>query len=157
MHSQTQWTPSAANKRRAEKRKSTHYSNMSAVAFAGILLALLMLWIGQPITHPKVSVDMAKTLNAHNELGANREDAMIIAVERDGKIYLGQTQVELSDIPQKLGEYVEAGSEKKVYLRPDARCKNGDVAAVLKEIQRAGITNVAILTEKAKIPDPPVL
>jgi biopolymer transport protein TolR len=148
MHSKAHWTPSAANKRRAEKRKSGSYSSMSAVAFAGILLALLMLWIGQPVRHSKGSVDMAKAYNAHNELGANREDAMIIAVARDGKIYFGPSQVELSDIPKQIRDYVQAGSEKKVYVRPDARCKNRDVAAVLSEIQAAGITKVAILTEK---------
>src|ERR1700735_1463198 len=117
MHSQTQWTPSAANKRRAEKRKSMHYSNMSAVAFAGILLALLMLWIGQPVTHQKgMSVDLARVVNAHSEPGARREDAIIIAIQRDGKIYINATQVERSDIPRIVGEYLRSGSEKKVYI-----------------------------------------
>ena len=121
MRTQAQWTPSAANKRRAEKRKSTYYSSLSAVGVAAIFLALLMLWIGQPITHSKASVDMAKAYNAHNELGANREDAMIVAVSRGGKIYFGQSQVEVSDIPKQIRDYVEAGSEKKVYVRADAR------------------------------------
>jgi biopolymer transport protein TolR len=156
MHSQTQWTPSAANKRRAEKRKSTHYSNVSAVAFAAVLLAILMLWIGQPITHPKGSVDMARAYNAHSEPGANRDDAMIIAVARDGRIYFNGSQVEIGDIRKQISDSVQAGSERKVYVRPDARCKNGDVEAMLREIQQAGITNIAILTEKVKLPGPVV-
>jgi biopolymer transport protein ExbD len=42
--------------------------------------------------------------------------------------------------------------DKKVYLRPDARAKYGDVTRVIDQLQLSGVTSVAFLTEKRRTP-----
>jgi biopolymer transport protein TolR len=145
----TDWSPSRANALRAAKRKSTYVSGINAAAFAAIMLVILYLFIQwRPNTHVKGSVDMANLANAHVLPRAGREDAMIVAIARDGKIYFCAHQVESQDLPRLIAEYVAAGSERKVYVRPDARARYSDVKIVLDEINRSGVTQVAFLTEK---------
>jgi biopolymer transport protein TolR len=54
--------------------------------------------------------------------GANRDDAMIAAVTRDGRIYFGAEQIpSAADLPAKIQGSVSRGSERRVYIKADAR------------------------------------
>jgi biopolymer transport protein ExbD len=55
----------------------------------------------------------------------------------------------MSNLVPLLREGVREGSERKVYLRADARAKYGEVKAVLDQIRLAGIENVAFMTVEA--------
>ena len=72
--------------------------------------------------------------------GALREDAMLISVTRDGNIFFGTHRIRSSDLPASIRESVRRGSERKVYLKVDARAKYGDAAAVIDEIRLVGIS-----------------
>ncbi len=79
---------------------------------------------------------------------ALREDAMLISVSRDGNVFFGTHQVRYNDLPESIRESVRHGSERKIYLKVDARAKYGDAALVIDQIRQAGIQNVGIITEQ---------
>jgi len=79
---------------------------------------------------------------------AVREDALSVAVTRDGKIYFRNVPISAKNLPDRIREGLKNGAEKKVYLRADARARYGDVKQALIEIRQAGIDNVCFLAEK---------
>jgi len=80
--------------------------------------------------------------------GAVREDAILVAVTRDGNIFFGSNNVRDSDLPVLIRESVRRGSERKVYLKVDARAKYADAALVIDQVALVGIQNVGIITEQ---------
>lgn len=79
---------------------------------------------------------------------AQRDDAIRVAVTRDGGVYLGHTKVGLWDLPDQIRAALKEGAEPRAYLAGDARAKYGDIQAVVVKIREAGITDVVILAEK---------
>jgi hypothetical protein len=54
--------------------------------------------------------------------GANREDAMVISILRDGAVYFGRDKVPTEQLRSKiLGHLREHTVEPRVYIRADAR------------------------------------
>ena len=78
--------------------------------------------------------------------GAHREDATIVTVTRDGNVFVGNTQVQLADLPSQIAKSLAQGGEPKGHLEADARAKYGDVKAVMECMKGAGIENIGLIT-----------
>src|SRR6202162_5923056 len=75
----------------------------NVIPMADIMLVLLIIFmVVTPMLQKGVPVDMAKVNNAQDMQDADKDDAIIVAVTRDGKLYLGSTQVGLSEITNKV-------------------------------------------------------
>jgi biopolymer transport protein ExbD len=121
----------------------------NVIPMADIMLVLLIIFmVITPMLQKGVSVDMAKVDNAHDLKDADRDDAIIIAVSRDGKLYLGTTQIELGDITTRVKDLISNRLDKTVYVRSDARAKYGDVVKAVDEVRSAGVDHLGLLTEK---------
>jgi biopolymer transport protein ExbD len=70
---------------------------------------------------------------------------MIAAVTRDSHIYFGAEQVTSAELPTKIREHLSRGSERRVYIKADARARYGTVKEVLKATQSAGVEQVSFL------------
>ena len=79
---------------------------------------------------------------------ADRDDAIIVAITRDGKFYLGQNQVNIDDLASKVNDQLANRLEKKVFVKSDNRAKYGDVVQVVDNIRNAGVDQVGLLTER---------
>ncbi len=58
-----------------------------------MLVMLIIFMVITPMLSKGVSVDMVRTKNPIAMQAADKTDAVIVAVTRDGKTYLGNTQV----------------------------------------------------------------
>jgi biopolymer transport protein ExbD len=118
-------------------------------ALAIVIVVLLFLFMPLSTTHPRSApVDMPAAQHSSLKPGANREDALIVTVGRDGSIFLDDARVAPDDLPDQLREAVRNGTQKAVYIKGDSRAKYGDVKAVLDKIHLAGIEKVTFLTEE---------
>jgi biopolymer transport protein ExbD len=121
----------------------------NVIPMADIMLVLLIIFmVVTPMLQKGVSVDMAKVDNARDLQDADKDDAIIIAVARDGKLYLGTTQIELGDITTRVKDLISNRLDKTVYVRSDARAKYGDVVKAVDEVRSAGVDHLGLLTEK---------
>src|ERR1700740_304583 len=85
-----------------------------------------------------------------------KDHAIVIAVTRDGNIFLRTTQIRKEDITEQVKDRIANRLDKTVYVKSDARAKYGDVVAVVDEIRSAGVDQVGLLTERnEKAPPPP--
>ena len=69
---------------------------------------------------------------------------------RDGKVFFRIDQVDPDQLSAKIRHALQTGSEKKVYIRADARAKYGTVKETLDGIRDAGIENVAFLADQKR-------
>jgi biopolymer transport protein ExbD/biopolymer transport protein TolR len=112
-----------------------------------------------PMLQKTLPVDMARVNNAHEMQEADKDDAIIVAVTRDGTIYLKNTKISKDDITGQIKDMISARLDKTVYVKSDARAKYGDVVAVVDEIRSAGVDQLGLLTEQneqqRRTPPPP--
>ncbi len=131
----------------------------NVIPMADIMLVLLIIFmVITPMLQKGVTVDMAKAQNAHDMQDADKDDAVIIAVTRDGKTFLGNRQVALDEITNDVKDLISDRLDKTVYIRSDSRAKYGDVVKAVDEVRSAGVDNLGLLTRRSrpsKAPPPP--
>jgi biopolymer transport protein ExbD/biopolymer transport protein TolR len=141
------WSPFDRPRKR-KVRRADYYCSIDSTALAGVFVVLLvMLMVAQPSAHHGLSVDLAKSEYWAFAPGARREDAMTLAVTRDGRLYFRSRQISSPQLPGEILEGIRSGAENRVYLLVDARAKYSDVVTALQGVQRAKVRRVTFLTE----------
>lgn len=116
------------------------------VRVAIVLLIVMMLGTAYP-HHGWAVVDLVHSKYSRRMPGAVKDDAMLVSVRRDGRVYFGNAQIALGDLPEKVRESVRAGAEKRVHVLADSRAKYGDIREVMGELSLAGVQNVSFVTD----------
>jgi biopolymer transport protein ExbD len=132
----------------------------NVIPMADIMLVLLIIFmVITPMLHKGVSVDMAAAHNVDQMQPADRDDAIIVAVTRDGKTYLGNNEVSSNEITDQVKDLISNRLDKTVYVRSDARAKYGVVVQAVDAVRAAGVENLGLLTDrlagKSGPPPPP--
>ena len=123
----------------------------NVIPMADIMLVLLIIFmVVTPMLQKGVSVDMAPVSNPRDMQDADKDDAIIVAVTRDGTLYLGNTRITKEEITGQIKDRIANKLDHTVYVKSDARAKYGDVVAVVDEIRSAGVDSLGLLTERVK-------
>jgi len=136
-------------------------SSPNIIPMADIMLVLLIIFmVVTPMLTKGVSVDMAPAYNPEDLPNADKDDAVVLAITRDGVFYISMgsntTRVELAEITGRVKDLLANRADKTVYVRSDARAKYGDVVKVVDEARAAGVDNVGLLTQKVQVNKTPV-
>jgi biopolymer transport protein ExbD len=132
-------------------------SEINVTPMADVMLVLLIIFmVITPMLQKGVSVDMAKAENPRPMQDADKEDAVVLAITRDGKVYLGSDRIQLDEITPKVKDRISSKLDKTVYVKSDARAKYGDVVAVVDNVRAAGVDSLGLLTEKLERKTPGV-
>jgi biopolymer transport protein ExbD len=126
---------------------------VAAWASVEVVLLFVMMVAVHP-EHGNWSVDLPYARNYAPEPAARREDAMYVAVGRDGTVHFRGMRVAPDDLPGLIRAALQAGSEKKIYIYADARGRNAEVEMVIDQIRLAGIERVAFVVEKSRVAKP---
>jgi biopolymer transport protein ExbD len=129
----------------------TPFVHVTIVLFAVFLLGSLML----PKSHHGVGPDLPRVWHPVSMPHANREDAMVVAILRDDKVFFRNDRVTPDQLPAKIRDSIAQGAERKVYIRADLRAKYGWVAEVLDNMHSGGVEKIGFLVyEKGHVPMP---
>jgi biopolymer transport protein TolR len=116
-------------------------SNINVTPMVDVMLVLLIIFmVITPMLNNKVNVDLPKADAAVVMEDANKEDAVVVAVTRDGRTFLGGDQVTLDDLGPK--------TSKEVFMRADIRANYGKVMDAVDGIRSAGVSQLGLLTER---------
>jgi biopolymer transport protein ExbD/biopolymer transport protein TolR len=143
------------NKREEGKKVN---SNINVTPMVDVMLVLLIIFmVITPMLNNKVNVDLPTATAAVIMDNANKEDAVTVAVTRDGRTYLGGDQVNIDDLGSKISAKLEnkAEGDKEVYLRADIRANYGKVMDTVDQIRTAGVSQLGLLTEKRELNETP--
>ena len=135
---------------RAEGKKVN--SNINVTPMVDVMLVLLIIFmVITPMLNNKVNVTLPVVTAATIMDAANKEDAITVAVTRDGKTFLGGDQVSLDTLGSRVGELLakktDPSADKSVYLRADIRANYGKVMDTIDAIRVAGVSQLNLLTD----------
>jgi len=141
---------------RYKPKVGSQMASPNVIPMADIMLVLLIIFmVVTPMLQKNKPVDLAQTNTARDMQDADKEDAIVVAVTRDGSIFLGNTQVQKADLTGQVKDRISNKLDKTVYLKSDARAKYGDVVAVVDEIRSAGVDQLGLLTDRTERQGPP--
>ncbi|HST79676.1 MAG TPA: biopolymer transporter ExbD [Verrucomicrobiae bacterium] len=126
-------------------------SNINVTPMVDVMLVLLIIFmVITPMLQKGQSVDLAKTNNPIQMPDADKEDALIVAVMRDGRVFFDTQQVGPEELTNKVKERVQSRVNKTVYVKADARAKYKSVVDVVDDVRSAGVDQLGLLTEQRR-------
>jgi len=124
-------------------------SNINVTPMVDVMLVLLIIFmVITPMLQNKVSVDMAKVDNPTNMPDADKEDAIVVAITRDGGVFLGQNKTAVSELGGQVREKLADKPGKTIFIRADARAQYRAVEDAIDAVRTAGVEDVGLLTQK---------
>jgi biopolymer transport protein TolR len=123
-------------------------------AFLSIQLVLLftLMVAGDRRDLPRNGTDDPQAVHCAPMPHANREDAIVISVQRDGRMWLGYQELTSGELSSEIRKAVTHGSERRVYIHADARARYGSVLRVLSAVRSAGIEDIAFFVYERRSP-----
>jgi biopolymer transport protein ExbD/biopolymer transport protein TolR len=120
-------------------------SDINVTPLVDVMLVLLIIFM---ITAPLLTAGMKVQLpQAQAARPLNPKEPVVVVVGRDGRIAVGDQQVELADLAQLVKLKIGDDRERVVHLRGDKDAAYGQMVAALDQLATNGITHIAIVTE----------
>jgi biopolymer transport protein TolR len=128
-------------------------SNINVTPMVDVMLVLLIIFmVITPMLQNKVAVDMAKVENPTPMPDADKEDAIVVAITRDGGVFMGQNKVATSELGAKVRDKLADTPGKQIFVRADARAQFRAVEDPIDAVRTAGVDEVGLLTQKREGP-----
>jgi|SRR3954465_13051188 biopolymer transport protein ExbD len=130
--------------------KVTPYnSDINVTPMVDVMLVLLIIFmVITPMLQKGGNVEMAKTNNPIAMEDADKEDAVLIAIQRDGTIFFDTERVTPDQLVSKVSDRLANKTDKRIFIRADAKAKYGTVVEVVDNVRSAGVDQVGLLTEQ---------
>lgn len=113
-----------------------------------MLVLLIIFMVITPMLSKGVSVDLVRTRNHIAMDEADQEDAILVAVTREGSVFLGRSRIEANLLKNEVEDILTTRIDKTVYVKSDARSRYERVVEVVNILRSAGCDQVGLLTEK---------
>ena len=137
------------NKTEKKRKAKGAINDINVTPMVDVMLVLLIIFmVITPMLSKGVSVDLVRTRNPIAMDEADREDAILVAVTRDGQAFLGTQRVDEEELVEQVAELVSNRIDKTVYLKCDARSKYERVVEVVNVLRTTGVDQVGLLTDK---------
>ena len=125
-------------------------SDINVTPMVDVMLVLLIIFmVITPMLTKGAPVVMVRAKNPIAMKDADKEDAILIAITRDGGIFLspGNKRINLDDLSGKVRDLQTNKLDKTVYLKTDMRAKYEKVEDVVDNLRAAGVDQLGLLTE----------
>ena len=133
--------------KRDEGKKVNSDINVTPMVDVMLVLLIIFMVITPMLQHGR-GVELAKTTNPEQMPDADKEDAILIAVTRDNKVFFGNDLIGADQLSDKVRDRLANKVDKRVYVKADARAKYGSVVAVVDNVRSAGVDQLGLLTEQ---------
>jgi biopolymer transport protein ExbD/biopolymer transport protein TolR len=121
----------------------------NVIPMADIMLVLLIIFmVVTPMLQKGKDVNMPRVDNPMDLPNADKDDAVIIAVARDGGIFIGNDKTRLEDLTSIIRDKMTGRIDKTIFIRSDNRAKYSSVTAVVDNVRSAGVDQVGLLTQR---------
>ncbi len=128
----------------ANGRTGSSLAEINITPLVDVVLVLLVIFmITAPVLQSGIEVSVPKTRTVREIT----EQRVVLTIDREGGIFLGDNPINIHDIPQKLRQPGADPSKQVIYLRADQRVTFGIFASVMDAVKQAGITNISIVTQ----------
>ncbi len=126
-------------------------SEINVTPMVDVMLVMLIIFmVITPMLSKGVSVNLVKTKNPIAMAAADKDDAVLVSVTRDGKVFLQSKPYTPDDLPAKVKDLLSNRLDKTCYIKADMRAKYELVVKVIDNLRAAGVDQVGLLTDQIK-------
>jgi biopolymer transport protein ExbD/biopolymer transport protein TolR len=125
-------------------RTTTALAEINITPLVDVVLVLLVIFmLTAPVLQSGIDVAVPKTRTVKEIT----EQRLVVTIDRDQQVFLGDRSVNVNDLPRLLREGSEPAAKQVIYLRADEKVPFGAFASVMDAVKQAGINNVSIVTQ----------
>jgi biopolymer transport protein ExbD len=133
-----------------QKKAPPPVSDINVTPMVDVMLVLLIIFmVITPMLSKGQSVELVKTKNPIAMQDADKEDAVMVAITRDGRCFLspGNSQIAPDQLTPKVKDLLTSRADKTVYIKADARARYQVVEEVVDNLRAGGVDDLGLLTE----------
>ena len=127
---------------RREKKRSL-IINLTSLIDVLFLMLIFFMVTTTFLTQPAINLQLPTAEHAEEV----RQTAVVVHVDRLGRVYLNDDPMELPLLEEALSRKMEGLTDKAVVLKADSRVSHGTVVQVLDIIKGAGVEKLVVSTE----------
>ncbi len=122
-------------------------SEINVTPMVDVMLVLLIIFmVTAPLIQQGVKVNLPEARATPVEAADKK---LVLSIDTAKRVFIGDAEVALDELEKKLAANAKAQADKEVYLHADRDVPYGVVVEVMAAAQRAGITNVGMITDPA--------
>jgi biopolymer transport protein TolR len=130
---------------RGRTRNAGGFSEINVTPFVDVMLVLLIIFmVAAPMMTTGVTVDLPKTKAS---AVAGNDEPLSVTIKADGSIYIQNTKIDIDELGTKVAAIAGENKDKRIFVRGDTSIDYGKVMRVIGEINGAGYSKVALLTD----------
>lgn len=142
--------PSGGSRRGRSTRTAGGFNEINITPFVDVMLVLLIIFmVAAPMLTTGVTVSLPK---AQASSVPGNDEPISISIKADGTVYIQNTVTPVNLLGKKLYAILGEKKETRIFVRGDTAIDYGQVMQVIGEINGAGYTKVALLTDMSGLP-----
>lgn len=137
-----------------QRKKRKQMSDINVVPYIDVMLVLLIIFmVTTPLLTQGVKVDLPKA--AAKVMTPDKLEPLIVTVNAKGQYFLNiaarpRSALSDDDLMMSVQQDLARHANRKVYVRGDESATYGEVVQAMVLLQRAGASNVGLITDSAR-------
>ena len=124
-------------------------SEINVTPFVDVMLVLLIVFmVTEPLLTVGIPVDLPKVKATAL---TDQKDPIEITIKIDGKVYIGDSEIEVENLIPKLKAITQENYQTRIYIRGDKVISYGRVMEIMSSVNIAGYTKVALITQNPSV------
>ena len=127
-------------------------SDINVTPMADVMLVLLIIFmITTPLLQSGITVNLPKAKNPLDAPEADSNDAVVLAINRAGELYLAKRQIgEAELVDFLLKKYSSGEINRTIFLKADTALNYGRVVQIVNSCRGAGVERIGLMAEKER-------
>ncbi|WP_334151377.1 protein TolR [Hyphomicrobium sp.] len=132
-------------RRRSRRGRHAPMSEINVTPMVDVMLVLLIIFmVAAPLLTVGVPIELPQSQG--KQLESNHEP-LTISVSSNGDVFIGETQVPLDEVAEKLKSIAKNGVDEQIFVRGDKGTNYGMIMRVMGRISAGGFKKVSLVTE----------
>ncbi len=124
-------------------------SDINVTPLVDVMLVLLVIFmVTAPMLFSGINLKLPKTQKVNN-VGL-RPELVILSITESEQFYLGKNPITQKDLVPSILKQFKISNTDTIYLRADYNLRYEKVAKLMAILKKAGISNIALVTEVEK-------